>query len=148
MQQNAGTVTGERIGAHRAAVVQIVQDLQPLLEDAVTGAVFDIDDETDAAGIMLGARVVQTRAGRKAVSAQAGKPCKSVVITARLGSKAASGRLAAGFGEPLGEGWVPARWCAAEQRVGPRWNQCLYPGPVLGGELQVKKGKYISFFSI
>ena len=56
-------VTGQRIGPHRAAVAQISQDFQTLADGLVAFAVLDIDDETDTAGIVLVARVVEPFGG-------------------------------------------------------------------------------------
>ena len=61
LDQDAGAVAGVRLAAAGAAVQQVDEDLQPLLDDAVRAAALDVDDEPDAAGVVLVARVVQAR---------------------------------------------------------------------------------------
>ena len=60
LQQHAGAVAGVHLRAAGAAVVQIREDLQALLQDRVRFAALDVDDEADAAGVMLEGGVVQT----------------------------------------------------------------------------------------
>ena len=53
------------IGADRAAMVEVDEDLQALLDDGVRLAVLHVGDEADAAGVLLVRRVVEPwRAGR------------------------------------------------------------------------------------
>ena len=59
LNENARTVAGQRIGADRTPVRQILQNLQSLFDDPVALAVPYVDDETDPAGIVLVARVVK-----------------------------------------------------------------------------------------
>ena len=61
LHEDAGAVAGCRLAAARAAVQQVDQDAQPLLDDRVRPAALDVDDEADAAGVVLVAGVVQTR---------------------------------------------------------------------------------------
>jgi hypothetical protein len=58
LQQDAGAVTGERIATARAAVHQVEQNIDALLDDIVRGLSLDVRNETDAAGVVLMARVV------------------------------------------------------------------------------------------
>jgi len=58
LDQAAGAVANQWVGADRTAMVEIDQDLQAALDDVVRFSPFDIGDETDAAGIMLVARIV------------------------------------------------------------------------------------------
>ena len=44
-------------------MVEVLEDLQPLLDDAVRLLALDVGDEADAAGIVLVARVVQAAGG-------------------------------------------------------------------------------------
>ncbi len=60
LDQAAGAVADQRVGADRAAMVEIDQDLQPARDDIVRFSSLDIGDETDTARIMLVARVVET----------------------------------------------------------------------------------------
>ena len=48
---------------YRAPVVEIFENLQPLLNDLVAFLALDVGDEADAAGVMLVLRVVQTLRG-------------------------------------------------------------------------------------
>ena len=59
LNQDAGAVAGVRLAAAGAAVQQVDQDLQSLLDDAVRAAALDIDDEPHTAGVTLVARIVQ-----------------------------------------------------------------------------------------
>ena len=54
--QHAAAVAERRVGADRAAMVEIDQDLQALLENGVRGAALHVGDDADAAGIALAAR--------------------------------------------------------------------------------------------
>ena len=58
-------VAEEAIRTHRAAMSQILQDLQPLLDDRMRFATLDMGDEPDAAGVMFVGGIVQPLAGRK-----------------------------------------------------------------------------------
>ena len=69
LNQDAGAVAGVRLAAARAAVQQVDEDLQPLLDDAVRAAALDVDDEADAAGVVLVARIVQADGIRSALRA-------------------------------------------------------------------------------
>jgi len=60
LQQDAGAVAHTRIGADRAAMLEIAENLQPILDDLVRLVAFDVGDESDAAGVVLEARIVQT----------------------------------------------------------------------------------------
>ena len=60
LDQDAGAVADQRIGAHRAAMVEIDQELQALADDLVGLCALDVGDKADAAGVMLVARVVET----------------------------------------------------------------------------------------
>ena len=78
LDQDAGAVAGIGLGAAGAAVVEVLQDLQRLLEDPVRSPALDVDDEPDAAGIVLEARVVESlRPGRACT------PVRSVRATGR-----------------------------------------------------------------
>ena len=60
LDQDAGAVAGERIGADRAAMGEVAQDLQTLLDDRVAFLALDVRDEADAAGVVLVGGVVET----------------------------------------------------------------------------------------
>ena len=62
--QHAGAVAGVDLAAAGAAVVEVLQDLDGLLEDLVRLASLDVDDEADAAGVVLELRVVESLLGR------------------------------------------------------------------------------------
>jgi len=60
LHQYARAVTGVFLAAASAAVIEILQDRQGLLDDFVRFYAFDVDDEPDAASIMLETRIIQT----------------------------------------------------------------------------------------
>ena len=62
LHENAAAVTELGISAHRAAMVEVEQDLQALLHNLVALAVLHVGDEADAAGIAL-ERGVEEAAG-------------------------------------------------------------------------------------
>ena len=68
LHQDAGAVAGARIGADRAAMLEIDQDGERVLDDLVRLAALDVGDEADAAGI-LGERgiVKAVRLGRAGI---------------------------------------------------------------------------------
>ena len=59
LHQDAGAIAGARIGADRAAVLEIEQDRQRILDDLVRLAPFDIGNESDPAGILFQRRIKQ-----------------------------------------------------------------------------------------
>ena len=60
LHEDAGAVAGRGFAAAGAAVQQVDQDAQPLLDNRVRAAALDVDDEADAAGIVLVDGIVQT----------------------------------------------------------------------------------------
>ncbi len=60
LDQAAGAVADQRIGADRAAMVEVDEDLQAATDDVVRFSAFDVDDKADAARIMLVARIVES----------------------------------------------------------------------------------------
>src|ERR1019366_8109443 len=59
LNQNSGPVAGQRIASTAAAMGQVVEDLQALVNDIVRALALDIDYEADAAGVMLMRRIVE-----------------------------------------------------------------------------------------
>ena len=59
LNEDACPVAGQRVGAHRAAMGKILENLQALIDDPVALAVPDVRHETDPARVMLVARVVE-----------------------------------------------------------------------------------------
>ena len=53
LHQDAGAVAGARIGADRAAVLEVAQDGERVLDQLVRLAALDVGDEADAAGILV-----------------------------------------------------------------------------------------------
>ena len=53
LDQDAGAVAHQRVGADGAAMVEVLEDLQALLDDRVRLAARDVGDEADAAGVVL-----------------------------------------------------------------------------------------------
>ena len=66
LDQAAGAVAHQRVGADRAAMVEVDQDLQARADDVVRLAALDVGDEADAARVVLVARVVQSWSRRGA----------------------------------------------------------------------------------
>ena len=66
LHQDAGAVAHARVGADRAAMLQIAQDAQPVLDDLVRLAALDVGDEADAAGILVERGIVQALRRRRA----------------------------------------------------------------------------------
>jgi hypothetical protein len=59
LQQHAGAVAGVGLGAGGAAVVEVAEDLQRLLQDLVRLAALHVHHEADAAGVVLKPRIVE-----------------------------------------------------------------------------------------
>ena len=59
LDQHAGAVAGVGLAAAGAAMIEVAQHLQPCCEDRVGLAALDVDDEADAAGVVLERRVVE-----------------------------------------------------------------------------------------
>ena len=59
LNQDAGAVTGVGLAAARAAVLQVDEHLEAALDDGVRTLSLYIDDEADAARVVLEARVIQ-----------------------------------------------------------------------------------------
>ncbi len=68
LQQDAGTVAGQRIGAGGAAVGEVLEDPQTLLDDTVALLPLDVGDEPDTTGVVLVGRVVQSLGGNRRLS--------------------------------------------------------------------------------
>ena len=60
LDQDAGAIAAQGIGPHGAAMVEVLQDQQRLLDECVTRLALDVRDESHAAGVVLPAGVVQT----------------------------------------------------------------------------------------
>ena len=70
LDQNACAVAAERIGAHGAAMIEIVKNEKGILNGLVRFSAADVGDETDAAGVLLVCRLIQAvrlRGGRPLV---------------------------------------------------------------------------------
>jgi hypothetical protein len=62
LDQDAGAVAQQRVVAGSAAMFEVLQDLQALLDDGVAFLVLDMGDKADAAGVALVFGVVETLA--------------------------------------------------------------------------------------
>jgi hypothetical protein len=60
LDQDARTVAHQLVGTDRAAVVEVLEDLQPLLDDRVRFLALDVGHETDTARVVFVRRVVET----------------------------------------------------------------------------------------
>jgi hypothetical protein len=58
LQQDTRAVAGIDFATARAAVFEVEQNLERLLDDGVRLFAFDIDDEADAARFVLEARII------------------------------------------------------------------------------------------
>ena len=65
LDQHAGAVAGVGIAAEGAAVVQVRQHLQGVVEHLPGTAAVHVDDEPDAAGVVFAGGIVQALTGRK-----------------------------------------------------------------------------------
>ena len=59
LHEHAGAIAGERIGADRTAMLEVLQDAQRVPDDRVRLAPFHVRDEADAASIVLVRGVVE-----------------------------------------------------------------------------------------
>ena len=59
LDEDAGAVAGNRIGADRTAVLQVLQDGERVLDQLVRLPALEVGDEPDAASIVLAARIEQ-----------------------------------------------------------------------------------------
>ncbi len=69
LDQDAGAVALQGIGAGRAAMGEILEDLQALGDDGVAGVALDVRDEPQPAGIVLVRRIVHSLPRRRQVPA-------------------------------------------------------------------------------
>ena len=67
LHQDAGAVAGARIGADRAAMLEIAQDRERVLDDLVGFAALDVGDEADPAGAFAQRRIVEALRRRQPV---------------------------------------------------------------------------------
>ena len=65
LHEHASTVAGKRVGADRAAMGQIYEDLETVLDDLVARPRLQVGDEADAAGIVLSFRIVESLRRRR-----------------------------------------------------------------------------------
>ena len=65
LHQDAGAVAGKRVGADGAAMGQVLQDLEAVLDDFVARPGLQVGDEADAAGIVLALRIVESLRRRR-----------------------------------------------------------------------------------
>ena len=65
LHEDAGAVARERVGAGGAAMGQVFENLQAVLDDLAAWPAFEIGDETDAASIVLVLRIVESLRGRR-----------------------------------------------------------------------------------
>ena len=59
LQQDAGAIPGQRVGADGTPMGEILQDQQPVLDDGVALRALDVGDEAHATGVVFPVRVVQ-----------------------------------------------------------------------------------------
>jgi hypothetical protein len=66
LHQDAGAVAHARVRPDRAAMLEVAEDAQAVLDDLVRPAAFDVGDEADAAGILVQRRVIKALRQRRA----------------------------------------------------------------------------------
>ena len=66
LNQDAGAVAGARVGADRAAVLEIEQDRERVLHELMRLLVLDVGDEADAARVLVERGIVQSLRRRQA----------------------------------------------------------------------------------
>ena len=64
LDQDAGAVAHQLVGADGAAMVEVLEDLQALLDDRVALLALDVRHEADAAGVVLVRRASRGRQRR------------------------------------------------------------------------------------
>ena len=62
LDQDAGAIARQRIRTHRAAVREVLENLQALLDDGMALAILDVGDKADAASVVFVGGVVKTLA--------------------------------------------------------------------------------------
>ena len=65
LHENAGAVAAVFLATASAAMIEILQDHERLLDDFVRLFALDIDDKADAAGIVFETRIVKALFGRQ-----------------------------------------------------------------------------------
>ena len=137
LHQHAGAVAHQRVGADGAAMLEVLEDLQPVLDDAVGLAVVQVDDEADAAGVALVQRVVEAaarsrrRAGERVWppgegSHRRSQPLRSVPQSSPCYPRLPRRRAARRPGQPVG-----LTSAAPHQAFNHRLAACGRPKPVL-----------------
>ena len=81
LQQDAGAVTGVRVRAGGAAVLEVAERLEALLDDGMRRLPPQLGDQRDAARVVFVVRVVEA----------AGPPCGGCLIHKRWGARVAGG---------------------------------------------------------
>ena len=64
LHQHAGAVAHQRVGADRAAMRQVLEHGEAVLDDLVRLHALHVGDEADAAGVVLVARIVEALRGQ------------------------------------------------------------------------------------
>ena len=64
LHQDAGAVAGARIGADRAAMLEVAENAERVGDDLVRLLALDVGDEADAAGILFQREIVEALGGR------------------------------------------------------------------------------------
>jgi len=68
LEQDPGAVAGAGVGGDGAPVREILEELERFLDDVARADAVDVGDETDAAGVVLVSRVVQSLLSRHPLS--------------------------------------------------------------------------------
>ena len=65
LHQDAGAVAGQRVSARRAAMGEVLQNLDAMLDDLVARPPLEVGNEADAASIVLALRIIKSLRGRR-----------------------------------------------------------------------------------
>ena len=65
LHQDTGAVTGQRVGARRPAMGEVLQDLDAMLDDLVARPPLEVGYEADATGVVLALRIIESLRERR-----------------------------------------------------------------------------------
>ena len=82
LHQHAGAIAHQRVGADGAAMRQVFEHGKAVLDDLVRLHALHVDDEADAAGVMLVARIVEALGGQAGSASGSAMSVRTVFLTA------------------------------------------------------------------
>ena len=87
LDQNAGAVACARVGADRAAMLEIAEDGEGILDQLVRGAALDVGNEADPAGILFERGIVKSLRLRQPGVYAIGKARRGAFAAAQPGAQ-------------------------------------------------------------